>query len=194
MKMGGWISVLIRSLRRLQPFTPPEDSMSQEVSSHHTQYSLLIDPGVPRIPIWESPSLWHFSAEMDGGSGINTWSLWEMCIPGLCRKLHSPQISSGVFKKWYPPFHTVLITFWTASRGGNNDSPTGINFMLIIYVSGSHSCCTEARILQISCFLIWERCGMGQKQWHHWGSHNFLDLLISLAVLFYHFIRRWFGA
>lgn len=115
MRMGGRISIFIRSPRRLQPFTPPEDSVSQEVSFHHTQISLLIDPGVPRIPIWESPSLWHFSAEMDGGSGINTWSLWEMCIPGLCRKLHSPQISSGVFKKWYPPFHTVLITFWTAS-------------------------------------------------------------------------------
>lgn len=115
MRKGVQISVLIRSPRRLQPFTPPEDSVSQEVSSHHTQISLFIDPGVPRIPIWESPSLWHFSAEMDWGSGVNTRSLCKMCIPGLCRKLYSPQISSGVFKKWYPPFHTVLITFWTAS-------------------------------------------------------------------------------
>lgn len=115
MRMGGQISVLIRSPRRLQPFTPPEDSVSQEVSSHHAQFSLFIDPGVPRIPIWESPSLWHFSAEMDWGNGVNTRSLCKMCIPGLCRKLYSPQISSGVFKKWYLPFHTVLITFWTAS-------------------------------------------------------------------------------
>lgn len=67
--------------------------------------------------------------------------------------------------------------FLNLIRGGNNASPTGINFMLIIYVSDSHSCFTEARILQISCFLIWEGCGMGQKQRHHWGSHNVFGLV-----------------
>lgn len=101
------------------PFTAPEDAGSQEVSSHHTQSSLFMDPGVPRIPVWESvckpPNLWHFLS----WNGLRQWykhnDLYAKCVSqDLCRKLHSTQISSGVKKKWYPPFHIILITFWTS--------------------------------------------------------------------------------
>lgn len=112
----------------------------------------------------------------------------------LCWKLHPTHISSGIKRIVSTPFPYNTSHFLNLIRGGNNTSPTGINFMLIIYVRDSHSCSREARVLQISCFLIWGRCGMGQKQRQSWTHIMFLDLLISLAVSFYHFIRRWFGA
>lgn len=100
---------------------------------------------------------------------INTWFLsinlcFEKCIP------HTFHLE--LKEQYLPSLIYTTSHFLNLIRGGNNASPTGINFMLIIYVCDSHSCFTEARVLQISCFLIQGRCRMDRKQRHHWNSHN----------------------
>ena len=71
---------------------------------------------------------------------------------------------------------------------------TGINFTLIIYVSDTHSCFTEQGFCKLAAFLFGEGVGWTRIKGIIVTHSMFLHLLMSLAVYFYHFIRRRLGA
>lgn len=150
------ISVLIRSPRRLPVLSTVWGQsenlalLSQEGSSHHPQITLVFAPGVPRIPVWgtgyEPPSLWRFFS----WNGLRQWHKHMIFMRNVYHRLYIENYIPCRFHREY--FFMVSTTphstnqFLNLIRGGNNASPTGINFMLITYVTDSHSCFTEARI------------------------------------------------
>lgn len=97
----------------------------------------------------------------------STWFLRiNLCIDN-CIPRPPTQTSSGVPGTASAFLHIRSLNL---TRGCDNASPTRIHFTLIIRVSDSLCWVTASRVLQISSFLICERCRMGQMQRHRWHS------------------------